>query len=326
MNASTLFVTVSSLVCATMAHDAFCQSSLIEVESISGVCTADISETANAGGLGVSWDLSDGITHEPTDASGFEAYPYLDGFCEPCFSSAQPEWWWVYGNAGISESLAVDPTDADPNAWPPNIAWYVSGDVGLDLGSLPEALGGSTADGVASFVLDRQMVLRVTAAVEARLTFQRNTYTYLGLEGQSCLATGDAVCEADVSIDVTMPWDATWAPDIEGIETAVWEGVLQPGTYTIDVSGSGSVADSPSAAGTACEQAQSAAGALFSLAVDVLGPAEATPGDLDGDGDVDGADMGLFLGLWGTSDPSADLNGDGQVDGGDLGLILQAWG
>ena len=36
--------------------------------------------------------------------------------------------------------------------------------------------------------------------------------------------------------------------------------------------------------------------------------------------------MGLMLGAWNTSDPAADLDGDGDVDGADLGLLLGAWG
>ena len=47
--------------------------------------------------------------------------------------------------------------------------------------------------------------------------------------------------------------------------------------------------------------------------------------DLNGDGVVDGADLGLLLGAWGGSGP-ADLNGDGVVDGADLGLLLGVWG
>ena len=35
------------------------------------------------------------------------------------------------------------------------------------------------------------------------------------------------------------------------------------------------------------------------------------PGDLNGDGLVNGSDVGLFLAVWGTSDPNADLNGNG---------------
>jgi hypothetical protein len=46
-------------------------------------------------------------------------------------------------------------------------------------------------------------------------------------------------------------------------------------------------------------------------------------GDLNGDGVVDGADLGILLSEWGG--PGADLNGDGVVDGADLGILLAAW-
>lgn len=49
-------------------------------------------------------------------------------------------------------------------------------------------------------------------------------------------------------------------------------------------------------------------------------------GDVNGDGDVDGADLGEMLGAWGTAAPEYDLNGDGAVDGADLGELLGAWG
>lgn len=48
-------------------------------------------------------------------------------------------------------------------------------------------------------------------------------------------------------------------------------------------------------------------------------------GDLNGDGIVDGADLGELLAQWGGPG-SADLNGDGTVDGADLGMLLAAWG
>jgi len=55
--------------------------------------------------------------------------------------------------------------------------------------------------------------------------------------------------------------------------------------------------------------------------------AAACSGDLDGDGVVGGADLGLLLNAWGDCiDCGADLNGDGVVDGADLGLLLNAWG
>ncbi|MCA9286076.1 MAG: hypothetical protein KDA22_12705 [Phycisphaerales bacterium] len=47
-------------------------------------------------------------------------------------------------------------------------------------------------------------------------------------------------------------------------------------------------------------------------------------GDLNGDGVVDGADLGALLAAWGGSGP-ADLDGNGVVDGGDLGILLANW-
>jgi hypothetical protein len=47
--------------------------------------------------------------------------------------------------------------------------------------------------------------------------------------------------------------------------------------------------------------------------------------DLNCDGTVDGADLGLLLSAWGLEDDPADLNADGIVDGGDLGILLAGW-
>ena len=46
--------------------------------------------------------------------------------------------------------------------------------------------------------------------------------------------------------------------------------------------------------------------------------------DLTGDGIVDGGDLGVLLGGWGTD--VGDLDGSGVTDGGDLGVMLGAWG
>jgi hypothetical protein len=55
-----------------------------------------------------------------------------------------------------------------------------------------------------------------------------------------------------------------------------------------------------------------------------IGAANACPGDITGDGQVNGADLGVLLGAWGTGE--FDLNGSGTVDGADLGILLGAWG
>jgi hypothetical protein len=48
-------------------------------------------------------------------------------------------------------------------------------------------------------------------------------------------------------------------------------------------------------------------------------------GDLTGDGQVNGDDLGLLLGNWGQSG-LGDIDGNGAVDGRDLGVLLGAWG
>ena len=51
-----------------------------------------------------------------------------------------------------------------------------------------------------------------------------------------------------------------------------------------------------------------------------------SPADLNGDGAVNGDDLGMLLGAWGPAAGSpADLNHDGMVDGTDLGMMLAAW-
>ena len=48
-------------------------------------------------------------------------------------------------------------------------------------------------------------------------------------------------------------------------------------------------------------------------------------GDLNNDGSVDGADLGIFLNAWNTSTEAADFDGDGTVGGADLGILLLNW-
>jgi hypothetical protein len=56
----------------------------------------------------------------------------------------------------------------------------------------------------------------------------------------------------------------------------------------------------------------------------------ACPGDVDGDGDTDHADLGILLAGWGCHDTAngcaGDLNGDDKTDQADLGILLSDWG
>jgi len=53
--------------------------------------------------------------------------------------------------------------------------------------------------------------------------------------------------------------------------------------------------------------------------------AAAPDADLDGDGAVDGADLGMLLLAWNEPGGPADLNNDRIVNGADLGVLLLAW-
>jgi len=55
-------------------------------------------------------------------------------------------------------------------------------------------------------------------------------------------------------------------------------------------------------------------------------PTTPCSGDIDGNGDVNGLDLGAVVGAWGTAAGPADVNGDGTVDGQDLGIVLAGWG
>ncbi len=75
------------------------------------------------------------------------------------------------------------------------------------------------------------------------------------------------------------------------------------------------------------QHGKSAPVAMDTMTIEI---ATADPCDINGDGVINGADLGAMLGAWGAcTDPAdcpADLNGDGVVSGADLGLLLGCWG
>jgi hypothetical protein len=67
----------------------------------------------------------------------------------------------------------------------------------------------------------------------------------------------------------------------------------------------------------------SATGGLGTLSVTCT-PTPSCPADITQDGLVDGNDLGILLGVWGTA--KGDLDGDGFTDGADLAIMLSSWG
>ena len=54
-------------------------------------------------------------------------------------------------------------------------------------------------------------------------------------------------------------------------------------------------------------------------------PPPANPADVNGDGFVNGIDLAIVLGGWGTNNAIADIDNDGFVNGVDLALVLASW-
>lgn len=81
------------------------------------------------------------------------------------------------------------------------------------------------------------------------------------------------------------------------------------------------------AATMVADELASTASLASAVVAPAVGPCAA---DLNGDGGVDGADLGLLLANWGSSCSCGcafgDLDGSGLVDGADLSLVLAAWG
>ncbi|MHC4833776.1 MAG: hypothetical protein ACYTFH_07805, partial [Planctomycetota bacterium] len=63
------------------------------------------------------------------------------------------------------------------------------------------------------------------------------------------------------------------------------------------------------------------------LTITCTGDGPNCPGDLDGNGEVGGADLAEMLGSWGPCvGCNADLDGNGEVGGADLAELLGSWG
>jgi hypothetical protein len=83
---------------------------------------------------------------------------------------------------------------------------------------------------------------------------------------------------------------------------------LGPGAYTVDVQQTGSQLSD------------------YEIRFEFETVTTPCPADYNEDGFVNGADLGIFLGAWGSAPCKSDLTGDGQCTGADLGVLLGFWG
>lgn len=92
-----------------------------------------------------------------------------------------------------------------------------------------------------------------------------------------------------------------------------------PARTTTDVAGLPRFVDDPATADTG-----HGASPLVDMGANEFGELSILA-DINHDGLVNGVDLALVLGAWGTASATADLNDDGVVNGMDLALVLGAW-
>ena len=102
----------------------------------------------------------------------------------------------------------------------------------------------------------------------------------------------------------TRPGILEFSIDPAAVKGGSWSGVLEIEVSDEDLPG----------------ETLSALYVQLTVSTGAAGPAA----DLNGDGRVDGQDLGILLAHWGQAG-TADLDGNGTVDGGDLGILLSLW-
>jgi hypothetical protein len=127
----------------------------------------------------------------------------------------------------------------------------------------------------------------------------------------------------------TMDIDAVQIPSgpfslVSGTATGIG---ATPGTVRVKFNPAGLAAGTYTATATVQTSDENVPGATTAQVVATLSATigGGNPADLNGDGVVNGADLGSLLSQWGQPG-TADLNGDGVVGGADIGVMLANWG
>lgn len=189
----------------------------------------------------------------------------------------------------------------------------------------------STLDESISFVHDRPMIDWRHNTAEARVpaTTTGGAASVAVLGDPDCPVLGDSFAGncATAGARITDPrWPAEWRGIFFADFIFGWMRVMR-----FDADGEALAVDNfYNAAGQITSLTHDPySGALLAIRwsnspIRIVPPAPPDPADLSGDGEVDGADLGLLLAAWNTSGPG-DLDGDGVVNGADLGLMLASF-
>ncbi|MCH2162268.1 MAG: hypothetical protein MK085_10395 [Phycisphaerales bacterium] len=170
------------------------------------------------------------------------------------------------------------------------------------------AWGGGSRDWYAQAYFDFAFTLTERSAVAIDWCMVREEETDFGQSsGETTtrfrLATADM---QNILLDVSM--------DTLGTDCNLNELELDPGDYVIWCD---ATALSQNESGTSERSSRTQVDMLFN---------PLNPADFNGDGHVDGADLGSLIAMWGPCKGCPqDLNDDGQVDGADLGLFISLW-
>jgi hypothetical protein len=157
---------------------------------------------------------------------------------------------------------------------------------------------------------------------------------YLSVWGANTVASPDGTCDpaspaafawfvsAWGGANESNPGEAVPLSDSTG--TYMWRSAIFPGTFAQGFLRVGSVTNHEPPCATD-DVAPYWLNACFRIVAEDGAIAQACPGDFNGDGQRDGADLGQLLSAWGTEDPIINLTGDPVVDGADLGVFLTSF-